>query len=300
MARLTSDQRIFIVKRFYKIKSVTDVQRKFKNTYKGMSVSRMNIYKIVRKFEQLGTVKDAPKSGRPMTSRSEENVSALQHMLQQSPEKSVRRVSSETGISKTSVHNIIRKDLELFPYKIQIMQSLSITDQVDRLAFCNWATDVVGNYADAFQDVWFTDESHFLLSGHVCKQNMRFWSTEQPHYFVEKPLHSEKVTVWCAISSRGIIGPYVFSDTVNSERYLSMLRTKFLPELRRRSFDINTTWFMQDGATPHTAHKVLDTLYDTFGDRVISRKYPDVKQCGVSWPAHSPDLNPCDFFFGAN
>ena len=30
MARLTSDQRIFIVKRYYEIKSVTEVQRKFK------------------------------------------------------------------------------------------------------------------------------------------------------------------------------------------------------------------------------------------------------------------------------
>ena len=53
---------------------------------------------------------------------------------------------------------------------------------------------------------------------------------------------------------------------------------------------------MQDGATPHTANKVLDALHETFGDRVISRRYPDAKQCSVTWPAHSPDLNPCDFF----
>ena len=190
----------------------------------------------------------------------------------------------------------MRKDLELFPYKIQIMQSLSITAQVERLTFCRWASDVVENYADAFQDVWFSDESHFLLSGHVCKQNMRFWASEQPHCFAEKPLHSEKVTVWCAMSSHGVIGPYVFSDTVNSERYLAMLNNKFIPELNRRSIDMNNVWFMQDGATPHTATNVLDALYEKFGDRVISRKYPEAKDCGVTWPAYSPDLNPCDFF----
>ena len=296
MARLTSDQRVFIVKNYYQTKSVTVVKRKFKNAYKGMNVSRVNIYKLVKKFEELGTVKNAAKSGRPKSSRSDENVSTLQDMLERSPEKSVRRTSSETGISRSSVHNIMRKDLELFPYKIQIMQSLSITDQVERQTFCNWATDVAENYADAFQDVWFSDESHFLLSGHVCKQNMRFWASEQPHCYAEKPLHSEKVTVWCAMSPHGVIGPYLFSDTVNSERYLSMLNNKFLPELRKRSVNMHNVWFMQDGATPHTAGKVLDKLHDTFGDRIISRRYPEVKECGVTWPAHSPDLNPCDFF----
>ena len=88
----------------------------------------MNIYKIIRKFEETGSVKNAPKSGRPKTSRSDENISALQVLMEESPENSIRRTSSETGISKSSVHNIIRRDLELYPYKIQIMQSLTITD----------------------------------------------------------------------------------------------------------------------------------------------------------------------------
>ena len=36
----------------------------------------------------------------------------------------------------------MRKDLELFPFKIQIIQRLSITDQVEQLTFCNWAADI--------------------------------------------------------------------------------------------------------------------------------------------------------------
>ena len=154
------------------------------------------------------------------------------------------------------------------------MQNLTITDQVQRLDFCRWACDVADNYADAFRNVWFSDESHFLLSGHVCKQNMRFWTDEQPHCFYERPLHSEKVTVWCAMSSHGVIGPYVFSDTVNSERYLSLLRTKFIPALRKQPQGIQNAWFMQDGATPHTSSVVLDFLHNTFGDRMISRMIP--------------------------
>jgi inhibitor of nuclear factor kappa-B kinase subunit alpha len=296
MARLTSDQRIFVVKNYYKTKCVTDVQRKFNHQFKNTKLSRKHIYKIVQKFERLGTVADAPRTGRPRCSRSEENVSTLRVMLMNSPEKSVRRSSSETGIPRTCIHDILKKDLKLFPYKIQIMQKLSITDQVQRLDFCRWAADVADTYADAFKDVWFTDESHFLLSGHVCKQNMRFWADEQPHCFTERPLHSEKLTVWCAMSSHGVIGPYVFKETVNSQRYLSLLKNKFVPALRKKTENMQNVWFMQDGATAHTSNTVLEYLHEIFGDKVISRRYPEVNDCGQSWPAHSPDLNPCDYF----
>ena len=57
----------------------------------------------------------------------------------------------------------------------------------------------------------------------------RIWCEENPHTFVQKPLHPEKITVWCALWAGGIIGPYVFRDdeghnvTVNGERYRAMI-----------------------------------------------------------------------------
>lgn len=298
MARLTSEQRVFIIRNYYASKSVAYVSSKFKQEFKSRKnpVSRKHVYALVSKFEATGSIEDIAKPGRPKSVRSEENISSLQTTFENSPKKSLRRTSSETGLSRSSIHNIVRKDLKLYPYKIQIMHSLSITDQVQRLDFCRWATDVADHYGDAFRNVWFTDESHFLLSGHVCKQNMRFWAEEQPHCHTERPLHSEKLTVLCAISSRGIIGPYVFKDTVNSERYLSLLKNKFVPALRKQSPNMDNEWFMQDGAPPHTSNEVLHYLDDVFGDHVISRRYPDVYGRGAVWPAHSPDLNPCDFF----
>ena len=69
----------------------------------------------------------------------------------------------------------------------------------------------------------FSDESHVSLSVCVCKQIMRFSASEQPRCFVQKPFHSEKVTLWCSVSSHWFNGPFLFIDTVNSERYLSLL-----------------------------------------------------------------------------
>lgn len=52
----------------------------------------------------------------------------------------------------------------------------------------------------------------------------------------EKPLHAEKITVWCGITIFGILRPYFFEEnnvTVTSERYLQMLQTFQTPEFRR-------------------------------------------------------------------
>ncbi|GFX00853.1 uncharacterized protein TNCV_4578201 [Trichonephila clavipes] len=49
------------------------------------------------------------------------------------------------------------------------------------------------------------DEAHFWLNGYANKQNCRIWSEANPQVYVETPLHPEKLTVWCALWSGGIL-----------------------------------------------------------------------------------------------
>lgn len=173
------------------------------------------------------------------------------------------------------------------------MQHLKDTDISSRLTFARWMlrnivlTDVI----------WFSDEAHFTLNRYVNKQNMRFWGTSKPDFYEERPLHSQKVTVWAALSSAGIIGPFFYEEdgettTVTSQRYLTILKTKFLPELERRDIEMNNVWFQQDGATPHTARIVLEWLAEKLGEHFISLRL------NIEWPPHSPDLNPLYFLWG--
>jgi hypothetical protein len=74
--------------------------------------------------------------------------------------------------------------------------------------------------------------------------------------------------VWDAISSHGLLGPIFFEETANSERYLSMLCSTFVPYLAT-VLALQTQWFMQDGARLHTANVVFDYLRDTFNSHVI-------------------------------
>ncbi|GFV81930.1 uncharacterized protein TNCV_3151292 [Trichonephila clavipes] len=115
-----------------------------------------------------------------------------------------------------------------------------------------------------------------------------------PQVYVETPLHPEKLTVWCALWTGGIIGPYFFKNdeghnvTVNGDRYRAMITNFFIPELNNH--DIQDPWFQQDGATCHTARATIDLLKDTFGDRLISRFG------SVNWPPRFCDLTPLDNF----
>jgi hypothetical protein len=69
---------------------------------------------------------------------------------------------------------------------------------------------------------------HIHLSECVNKQNMCYWSEENPRELHERPLHSDRVTVRCA----RIIGPYFFEEggravTVTSARYLNIIQDFF-------------------------------------------------------------------------
>ena len=117
----------------------------------------------------------------------------------------------------------MRQDLNLFPYKIQILQAQTAANKEEGRNFCVNISQRIENQPNLLDLIFFSDEVHFHLSGHVIKQNMRFWAEAQPHEHVVCPLSTEKVTMWCANGRSGIIRPYWFEDerrrpvTINTE-----------------------------------------------------------------------------------
>ncbi|GFX00026.1 transposable element Tc3 transposase [Trichonephila clavipes] len=67
---------------------------------------------------------------------------------------------------------------------------------------CNFISKIM---VDFHKRILFSDEAHFWLNGYVNKQNCRIWSEANPQVYVETPLHPEKLTVWCALWSGGIL-----------------------------------------------------------------------------------------------
>jgi hypothetical protein len=297
MERWQLQHRTFIVEQFFITNSVTQTQRNFRRRFLCKAVpSRNTILHYVQAFREQGSVGDKPRLGPCLKVRTDEKILIVRDALNKSPNKSLRRLSQQVEISISSVYRIVKRDLRLYPYKIQLVQTLMPNDYSERIQFSQWLLQSVSENSSFIENLFMSDEAHFTLSGCVNKQNCRFWASTNPHLLHESPLHSEKVTVWCAISAQHIIGPYFFENesgnavTVNGDRYRTMLQSFFLPGLHLRNVRMRRTWFQQDGATCHTANETLALLQQHFPGRLIS------KRAHVNWPPRSPDLTPPDFF----
>jgi len=298
MSKYTIKERIFLIKEYFKnSESIVTVQRRWKTVFNVKKAPADNtIRNLVDKFEETGNLADNLSGvvGAKKTIVTPENTAKVQEILEKSPRKSIRRLAQQAGLKKSSTQTIVRKELHLFPYKIQVHHPVDAVAQEKRNEFANEMLEKLEKDEMNFGQIWFTDEAHFYLDGFVNKQNWRIWGTENPHVSVQRSLHPKKTTAWVAISSMGIIGPIFLHDTVTSERYIEILN-QFIG-IANSLADLNVAWFQQDGARPHRTNSIFELLSEYFGERVIALDYHGATETGIDWPAYSPDLNPCDFY----
>lgn len=269
-----------------------DVQNRFEEKFQRLAPSYSGMWKMVLKFQNKGTVWNLHKgnSGRRFSVRVEEKIADVSNHFAQG-NATLRKSSQILNISKASINRILKKNLKMYPFKIQKMFKLTDDAKDRRLIF---AHHFLNGMVDELPKIWFSDEAHFYLSGHLNKQNRRIWAGNNPCEILEAPHYSQRLTIWCAISNDGII-PVVLYDNVNSDSYREMLEEDFIPKLEELGL-LDESWFMQDGARPHTSNENLQFLNTAFGGRVISNRFTINFDSGLEWPPYSPDLNPCDFF----
>lgn len=296
MERYTTEQRVKIIQTFY------ENGRSKKNTFRALRdyfgahgrPSELAIFNLAKKFERTGSVLDVQHSVRARSARTIENIVAVRDSVAESPETSVRHRAQELHLTPSTLHRILTKDLNLHAYKVQLTQELKPADHLQRRQYSQWMHEMHAADDHFTRKIIFSDEAHFHLSGFVNKQNCRIWADENPRELVEKPMHPQRVTVWCGFWAGGVIGPFFFENgagqavTVTGERYRAMINEFLWPELD--AMDVDDMWFQQDGATCHTAHATIEVLREKFNGRIISRNSEH------NWPPRSCDLTPLDFF----
>ena len=315
----SAPQRAFAVKCFLRTDSVVQARLMFAKEY-GSNIRHLNskahvsnvpvpnkktIFRWVKAFDKSGSLENKnlksklrpSHSGRMKTQRTPENMDVVRQSVRAEPRTSVRRRSAQLDIPRMSLHTIMRVDLKLRPYVVQVHQRLTDAHKEARVEMCRWFLEEIEQDATFLYKIWFSDEAHFYLNGHVSNKNFTFWGSEKPDLVYEKGLHDKKVTVWVAMSANGLIGPFFFEDdngapaTVNADRYLGIL-SRFWRKLHQVAGGANgrqDQWFQQDGAAPHVARHALQWIANHFGHNTISRN------TRYRWSANSPDLSPLDF-----
>lgn len=280
---LTQDQKISLLEAYFANKSYVYCTQQFQLKFPNVPLpGKQTLYDLVRRFRETGSVKCRPRSGRPSV-LSQEFLNTVQGNLQQSPKKSLRRLSQQLQSSYSSCQRATKR-LKLRPYKVRAVKELTPGDPAKRIEYCRWFNRFCrNNVNNKLEITFFTDEAWFHLNGYINSQNSRIWATENPHALHETSLHPQKVGVWCAISRRKVVGPIFFESTINSDAYSEIIH-EFIAHLEE---DERMCWLQQDNATCHTSNETMALLRQFFEDRIISK--------GI-WPPRSPDLSPCDYF----
>ena len=299
MEHYSIQDRVFLVQSYYKSNdSLSETLRKWSSRNKNRpKPDPKTVKRLVDKFERTGSVADDPgdRANRSNTARTPEIIEKAKEIMKREPSLSTRKLAQELGLSYRSAGRILKDDLKLFPYKLQVYQRLSEVAITKRFNFAADILELVDTKQIDLTKIIFSDEAHFWLDGYVNNQNFRIWGSEKPALILTKPLHPKKLTVWMAMSADKMVGPFFFEGTVDSASYNHMMTYQFLPTAREIGWT-KEHYFQQDGAPPHVTRENLTLLHEAFGQRVISRSYPETFGYGMAWPPYSPDLSPLDFF----
>ena len=111
---------------------------------------------------------------------------------------SIRKMASAVQVSTKTVFNILNDDLHLKPYKLQDRHKLEVHDYVKRVEFATWCLSIGPDIKNC---LICSDEAYFYLTLSANKQNNRNWSDSRPLEGIERPLHDEKILVWCEITA---------------------------------------------------------------------------------------------------
>jgi hypothetical protein len=237
-----------------KFEFLTQVRREYRRVFNEEPPHENSIRRWDRQLKDAGSLLDKQRPGRP--SVSDESVENIRNSFIRSPKKSVCKCSRELGLSKTTVHRVLKKSLRFTGYKHAIRSG----DKHKRYDFAVHILNEIDKDEQSLHRVMFSDEATFHVSGHVHRNKVRIWANECPHDFVEHERDSPEVYVWCALTRDRVLGPYFFAERIaTSHNYQDMLELFAIPQI-----DDDSVIVQQDGAPAHCANIVAEFLNETF------------------------------------
>ncbi|KAL4719816.1 hypothetical protein ACJJTC_013533 [Scirpophaga incertulas] len=137
MSQWQGSHRAFAVEAYFKAgESLLKARQQFCSHFKIRRVSdgpsTQLISAWVQKFRKTGSTLNIHPPGPSTSVATPENISTMREEIRKNPRKSVRKVAASTGLKKTTVHKILKYQLNFHPYKLQIVQQLKEGDCLAR------------------------------------------------------------------------------------------------------------------------------------------------------------------------
>lgn len=262
----------------------------------------------VKRHEQLGSVNDSHRSGRPQ--KSDAAAEEYIYMAAQLPECTsaadiAAKTQQATGLklSASSVTRLLRKKgLQHLTAKVVPMLTAS-----QKLARVKFAKSALRRELCSWRRVMITDSKYFRL--HAMGRPAGRWCTPATRGVVARPKHSIAAHVYMGIAYHGVTSLKFVTGThkqvskhinpktkrphtgVAQHEYTDVLRDHFIPQGQKLFLHAGKwtdKWQMQqDNAPPHkTASNMAFIAANVPGGHFLA------------WPPNSPDLSPIENLWG--
>ena len=173
--RLTVEQRAAIVRLYYESgKNAYLTVSKFRREYPAYTtLCWSTVLRLVSKFEEHGAMEDRLKQhcGRKKSVTVQANINILAQYIQRNPHASTRCIHAHTGLDRSSIQKMLKKDLPMKAYHPRAVQALKAPDAAKRV---KWAEDFLDAVMMDFtypDYILWTDEVIFHLNGTVNRHN---------------------------------------------------------------------------------------------------------------------------------
>lgn len=255
------------------------------------ALSKTRAYEWYNEFKKgRSLVKDLPRSGRPSTASTEENVEKVEKIVLENRHVSLREIASEVDISYGSAEHIVLDILGMRRVAAKLVpKDLNFIQKHHRKTVAEELISEAENDPTFMKRIITGDETWVYEYDVETSQQSSEWRFENEPK-PKKPRQSRskvKVLLTVFFDFRGVVHfEYLPSgETVNKEYYLSVLK-RLRDAVRRKRPELwsNNSWLLHDDNAPsHRAHIVRDYLTKHQVNTILQ-------------PPYSPDMAPCDFF----
>lgn len=253
-------------------------------------------YETVRRWRQkflTGTesIKDAAKSGRPVTVSGKTNVSKVKEIIESDGRYTIRDIAKAVGISLSRVHFILKRILKVRKISARWIPHILTDDQKKvRVQTAKRLLKMFPNFNQRqFANIVTGDETWVHYFEPVRKVGNKIWLTKHGRRpVVAKRTMSTKKVLYCIFFSCDGLAvqiPVPKGKSVTGRYYRDVVLKKLKKyyQKRRPVSGFRHVRLLHDNAPSHTSQLVKQFLKSE-------------KVTVLPHPPYSPDLAPCDFF----